>query len=134
MTLRNVMANKNGFTFIEIMVSLLILSLMLLGLDLAQLTALRNSNTSYYFAAAVSQLHLMQERLRVLNDADMSDQLQRWNQQNAKLLPHGHGIVDNKKVTVYWGEGKSTSCVTNQIGLSGCVTATNNAMDQSLLS
>lgn len=117
-----------GATLIEILVSLVLLSLMLLGLDAMQLTALREAKVSLYYAEASQQLHLMQEKLTALHLSDPADAINRWNQQNAAVLPHGRGVAQNGVISVFWGDMNLDRCEHNKIGLSGCVTTALNQL------
>ena len=117
------MIHARGTTFIEILVSLVIVSLILLGLDAMQLTALRETKISYYYAEATQQLHVMQERLLAPHHSDPTDAIQQWNQQNAAILPRGRGSVREGVISVFWGDAAVDDCHVNKIGLSGCVSS-----------
>jgi type IV pilus assembly protein PilV len=111
-----------GFTLLEVMVAIVVLSLGLLGLAGLQAASLRNNQTAYYRGIAVQQASDMADRIRV-NLAGMragdysalaaglpvgnpdcfaaacsaanlavSDHRQ-WNTVNAALLPNGNGTV-----------------------------------------
>jgi len=51
-------------TLLEVLISLFILALMLLGLDAMQLSSLRQAKTAYYFSVATQQLASMAEHVK----------------------------------------------------------------------
>ncbi|TAK78793.1 MAG: hypothetical protein EPO11_00920 [Gammaproteobacteria bacterium] len=106
---------------IEILVSLLILSLMLLGFDAMQVTALQKAKAAYYFSVATQQLDVMTERLRALGDGNNNDALQAWNQQNQQVLPQGWGTIQDNVVSIFWGQMTEQQCSKNTVGQSGCL-------------
>jgi type IV pilus assembly protein PilV len=117
------MINKNsGFTLLEVLVAIVVLSLGLLGLAGLQAASLRNNQTAYYRGIAVQQALDMADRIRAnlagvragnysalgnglpasnpdcfaaacsAADLAVSDHRQ-WNTVNAALLPNGNGAV-----------------------------------------
>jgi type IV pilus assembly protein PilV len=114
----------NGFTLLEVLVSLFILSLLLLGLDAAQTKALQSAKSVYYFNVATEQLRSIMERLQAINTPNDINALQLlWDEQNARVLPQGRGEIDNSPplivITIHWGNNHN--CDRDQIGLSGCL-------------
>jgi Tfp pilus assembly protein PilV len=106
-----------GFTFIEILISFMLLSLLFIGIDATQLTSLRQAETAYDFSAAVNQIENLTSQL-----ANASPQtIAAWNLQNAQVLPNGNGTFNNNKISVYWGEHNTSTCEQIQLGQSGCV-------------
>jgi type IV pilus assembly protein PilV len=112
---------QSGFTLIEVLVAIVVLSLGLLGLAGLQAASLRNNQTAYYRGIATQQAYDMADRLRAnlagvragnynnlaaVIPADpgcfttgctaanmaVTDQFQ-WNTMNAALLPNGTGTV-----------------------------------------
>jgi Tfp pilus assembly protein PilV len=121
----------SGFSFIEIMISLFIMSLLLLGFDAMQIVSLRESKSVYYFSVASQQLQNMIERLEFLQGADHAKQLTLWNQQNKAVLPQGRGMIEgsfpNYLITLYWGNSKNFTCLKNKMGPSGCLRFSSNS-------
>lgn len=117
----------SGFSLLEVLMSFMLLSLALLGLDAMEMAALRDSRGIFYFNEATQQLQNLSERLRVLGVVSgLSEQIALWNQENQNLLPQANGIVSGVypvyHVTISWGEQK-TNCRKNTIGVSGCIAA-----------
>lgn len=100
----------SGFSLIEVLISLLILSVILLGFDTMQVKALRENENAYLFTVAENQLNSMAERLYA-NGVLSGAVIARWNEQNKLLLPHGKGSITgsypNYTIALFWGE-KST--------------------------
>ena len=121
----------NGFTLLEVLVSLFILALLLLGLDAVQMKALHSVKSAYYFSVATEQLNSMLERLQTTHYQNNIDSLQLlWNEQNKRVLPQGRGTISlappNVVLTIYWG--KIANCDRDKIGQSGCVRVTTKAL------
>lgn len=116
------MANVNlGFTLIEILISLFLLSLILFGFNSFELYSLREARNSYYYSVAENQLNNMVERLQ--HPTHLNQKIEIWNKQNRQLLPHGHGQVDGQfpsyTVSIFWGSAESQpSC---KKGRSDCI-------------
>jgi Tfp pilus assembly protein PilV len=114
-----------GSSFIEIIISMFLISLMLLGLDAMHIMALREAKSSYYFSVAMQQLLNMSERLHSSDENDLTEQIAEWNKQNTVVLPDGRGVVSGRypgiRVEVFWGDNKQHMCRANKIGLTGCV-------------
>ena len=109
-----------GFSFIEVLVSLLLLSLILLCFDAAELFSLRTTQEAYYFNVATHQLNAMTERLIALADHHgLEQQIVIWDAQNKEILPKGRGKVEGRFpdywVSVCWGKSE---CLKEKIELS----------------
>lgn len=84
-----------GFTFIEILISLLILSLGILSYAGLQLKALRYSQETYFKNLALNQAHNISEQwLNTSCKQKFSPLITTWNQQNQLLLPQGNGSIE----------------------------------------
>lgn len=128
----------SGFTLLEVMVAIVVLSLGLLGLAGLQAASLRNNQTAYYRGIATQQAYDIADRLRAnlagvragnynnltaviptdpacflagctIANMAVTDHFQ-WNTTNAALLPNGVG-------TVVCADGPATA---------GCTAATGN--------
>lgn len=112
---------QTGFTLLEILVAIVVLSLGLLGLAGLQAATLRNNQIAYYRAIAIQQTYDMADRIRAnqagvkagaynnLNTAIPADpdcvanactaaqmavaDHSQWNNNNARMLPAGTGTV-----------------------------------------
>lgn len=109
-----------GTTFIEILISILMLSILLLGLDGMQIYSLRQTKASYYFAVAIQQLTNMQERLQAVESEKWQEQIAYWNEENKRVLPQGRGMVLSNAIVIFWGNVANNACEKNKIGASGC--------------
>jgi type IV pilus assembly protein PilV len=114
-----------GFTLIEVLISLVLLSFIVLGFDVMELYSLRATRTAYYFYVATNQFISMTERLRALGQYDgINEQITIWNLQNKQLLPAGEGTVTGHfphyTLTIYWG-GFPHICNQIHLGQSGCI-------------
>lgn len=113
--------HQSGFTLLEVLVAIVVISLGLLGLAGLQAATLRNNQIAYYRAIAIQQTYDMADRIRanqagvtagsynnltatIPADPDcvtntctaanmaVADHSQ-WNNNNARLLPAGTGTV-----------------------------------------
>ncbi len=122
------MQSKLGMSLIEIMISLLLLSMLLLGLDAMQITVLKYVKNTYLFSVATQQVKQMAERLTAAQEKNSDEQIIHWNQQNAEVLPHGRGMVEgyypSYHITLFWGGSQDHTCDQNKIGRTGCLQLT----------
>ncbi len=117
--------NSQGFTLLEVLISLVLLSFILLGFDEMEIYSLRSTCAAYYFHLATEQLNSMIERLHTVGmRPSINEQIEIWNSQNKQLLPAGEGEVignyPNYTITVYWGDAPHI-CQEIHIGQSGCI-------------
>jgi prepilin-type N-terminal cleavage/methylation domain-containing protein len=115
----------SGFTLIEVLVSLALLAVLLVGLDAMQITALRKIRETANFSIATEQLVNLSERLHALGRLQgLAAQTDAWNLENAQLLPAGTGVVSGEYpsyiATIYWGK-HSGECQEIHTGTSGCI-------------
>lgn len=121
------MKKMNGFSFIEVLMSLLIFSFLILFLDSMGLFALRENHEAYYFSIATHQLNSMAERLRTIHsNTDLLHHLIIWNEQNSRILPEGKGHVishvQSYTVTIFWGVKTSKrTCSDLKVGPLKCL-------------
>jgi type IV pilus assembly protein PilV len=117
-----ILSRQSGFTLIEVLVAVVVLSIGLLGLAGLQAMGLRNSHSAYLRSQATLQAYDMMDRMRAnmsgffdangnyINPAPVENtnclgtagcssndmaahDLYEWNNANASLLPSGGGIV-----------------------------------------
>src|SRR3990167_10372889 len=114
-----------GFSLIEVLISLLLIALILFGLDAMQVYSLKQTKIAFLFNTANNQLMNMSERLLALQARDgLTQQITLWNKENQLLLPQGQGMVMGDfpyyTITLYWGNTPQ-DCRENKIGESGCL-------------
>lgn len=114
----------HGFSLIEVLTSMFILSLAVLGMDAMLLTALREAKSAYYFRAALQQI----QNIAVLSTMtdDIAVQKTIWNLQNKDVLPHGRGIIEqtysDTNLNIMWGNYPNAECQHHQITpMFGCL-------------
>lgn len=124
------MHKQVGYSLIEVLVSLLIVSILMSGMIAVQFIAERDTKTAYYLSVAKNQLSNMVERLKTNESSNSDDYLNEtirmWNIQNQSVLPKGRGTLfqDGQKLvlSLFWDDDKNTNvCQQNKIGLSGCL-------------
>lgn len=113
--------NQSGFTLLEVLVAIVVISLGLLGLAGLQAATLRNNQIAYYRGIAIQQTYDMADRIRanqagvaagaynnltatipadpdcVANTCTAAQMAaadhSQWNNNNARMLPAGAGTV-----------------------------------------
>lgn len=133
-TMQLKLTRQSGFTLLEVLVAMVVLSIGLLGLAGLQAVSLNNNQMAYYRAVASQQAYDMADRIRAnragiaagnynnLNNTTPADpncvanncsaanmavsDHSQWNANNARLLPAGVG-------TVACVEGLTAGCATN---------------------
>lgn len=114
-----------GFTLLEVMISLFIASLVLLGVTAAEIRALREARGILYFNRAILLNENMAEYLLVYGDA--SGYLRLWQHEVQRDLPDASaavtGLSPRFTISITWG-GYDQVCHQSRAGLSGCVTYT----------
>lgn len=98
---------SSGFSFIEILISLMLLSLVFLGVDTVGYFSLHTEKNGWYLTVASNQVSSMGERLRALGDYEgLKNQIALWNQENQAVLPKGQGKVTGKfpdyTIVLHW--------------------------------
>lgn len=115
---------QSGVSLIEILISIILLSILLLGVDAMQITTLQRAKTNYYFAVATQQLNILTEQLK-LEKHDVSVLLSAWNKQNQIVLPQGRGTIQGDfphyELTIFWGNKNASECKTNKIAQIRCL-------------
>lgn len=111
-----------GFTLLEVMVSLFMLSLVLFGITAAEVKALREARGILYFSRAISLSENMAEYLLVY--AEPSGYLSQWQYEVQHDLPDASaavtGLSPRFTISITWG-GYDRVCHQSKAGLSGCV-------------
>jgi Tfp pilus assembly protein PilV len=107
----------SGVSLIEIVISLLLISLALFGFDAMQLMAIQKSRTAYNEAIANNQLHILNLQLQVAGRlSDHEKIIAIWSQENAALLPQGISYVSGDfpqyTIKICWGVD---TCINNDV-------------------
>lgn len=123
--IRDYIQENQGFSMIEVLISMLLLSFILLGLDAMETYSIQKARSAYLFNMAITQLNNMAEKLKaIMNGNGLAGQLEKWNQENQVVLPQGLGTVTGKfpdfTVTIYWGKTQH-HCTLVHVGESGCL-------------
>lgn len=113
-----------GFTLLEVLISLFLLSLILLGTSAMQFVAQREARSAFYLAVAMEQISSMQSWLLVAKNDLLVEQIDKWNRQNRQVLPNGYGTVfgdyPHYQINLFWGK-QEKECNKSKVGLSGCL-------------
>ena len=91
-------ARQSGFSLVEVMITLLVLSIGLLGIAALQVVTLQASSTSLHRSIAVIQANDLVERLwanvcDVADDERRQDIEEEWNDAHADSIP-GRSVLD----------------------------------------
>lgn len=109
--------NQIGISLLEVLVSLFLISLILLGFDAVQITLLKQMKNSFYYAVADLQINNWLERH---NAEGESYGIAEWNKENKLLLPNGIGNVlcerDYCEIKIAWlnAQGKNVFISTHE--------------------
>ena len=114
-----------GYSLLEVLISLCILSFGLLGFAQAQLLALRNNQIAYFQSIAQSRLFSLAEALQACNMAkcsmaDINNEIQVWNVYNSYILPNGQGHLteqDSHRIIILNWQTADREQVLNQAKL-----------------
>jgi len=106
--------NMRGFSLIEVLVALLVLSIGLLGIASMQLVALRSTRSAYLNSVATIQVNAMLERLRASRSVvGRQKEFRDWEKENKALLPDAKGEYQcsgsDCRVSLHWHDRKSRS-------------------------
>jgi hypothetical protein len=119
------MLKQLGTSFIEILVSLIIVSTMLLGTDVMLLESLRKSEAAYDYSVAIHQLDVITGLLMTMENTSTQEIVEKWNQQNWEVLPEGRGVINGNypdyEISIFWGNFNGQNCITNNAGKNGCL-------------
>lgn len=122
---RNKGLNAAGYFLLEYIISLLLVSLMLLGLASQTLFNFKQAENVSDISIANRQIESMAERLTVVNGQDDSVFVANWNQENKLLLPNGHGKIagtyPHYLISIAWGRGHADCSKTSIHHQAGCL-------------
>jgi Tfp pilus assembly protein PilV len=118
------MLQSQGASLIELLISILLLSIILFTIDAEQIYSLKKSKAIYYFSVAHQQINLIAERMS-LSKNNFSHSLNTWNEQNKYILPQGKGKITvnypHYDFSIFWGKINKDNCHTDKIDKQGCL-------------
>lgn len=107
---------------LEIIISLLLLSMLLLGFDASQMVNMQVSEANYYFFVADQALESIAQHIRAYPNQHYQILLNQWRQELKEALPQGEiSIQENKDgltIRIKWG---NASCKKIEMGRRGCL-------------
>ena len=96
---------QDGFTLIEVLIAMLILSVILFSFLDIQLAALESNQHALLYSIAIEQLQNMVAFIQQKN-ISISHFAKNWNEENKELLPYGYGEIEKNQagyvVRIYW--------------------------------
>ncbi|MES2218478.1 MAG: prepilin-type N-terminal cleavage/methylation domain-containing protein [Pseudomonadota bacterium] len=103
------MPKTSGYTLLEVMISMFLLSIAMLGMDVMAVQSLHENRKIYYLSVAINEIEAMSERLQALGNADgLTEQITRWKQEINNLLPQSQGQVTGSfpdyEITLFWNQ------------------------------
>ncbi len=104
----------SGLTLFEVLISLLLFSLALLGLDAMLLSSWQFNRKAYFSALAEQQMHNLKERMRLQDGGEeLAHSIAAWNQENHRILPSAEGGVEGAypdyRLSLCWGDQQEES-------------------------
>lgn len=107
--------NTKGFSLLEVLIALIILSLGILSIAKLQTSSLVNSYNDYLYSIASEQIAAMFERSQI---GIANQELISWQQNVASLLPQGHGEynANTHTISICWYNrlNHMTECLKDQ--------------------
>lgn len=99
----------SGFTLIEVLVAFLLLTVGMLSFVAYQTKSLQHTDHAYLVSVANTQIQSLFERLKASHSTRARErELNAWNEENAALLPTGHGMYSCESsactVQITWRE------------------------------
>jgi hypothetical protein len=115
-----------GISLLEVLISLVLLSIALFGFDVMEISAVRDNRAAYFSSVAMNQMQSMVERLHALGKHQgLDQQITAWNNELQSALPRGNGVVIGSfptyTVIVSWGGLARRTCEEIKWGQAGCL-------------
>lgn len=109
---------KNGFTLFEVLVSLLLLSIVMLGAEAILVKTLHHSRGLQSYQQALFLAENMAEYLRA-HHGESEPYYSQWQEQVAAHLVKGRAAINNQQIHIQWGD-EVDACV-QKADVSGCL-------------
>lgn len=124
MRIDSIMQKMQGFTLLEVLISLFLLSLALIGINSVQLSAMHQARNAYNTQQALTFAQNMSTYLRSHHGQGGDYQI-RWHAEVQSRLPQGRAFINGSyphyRISVLWGERPPHVCEKSQSGKSGCM-------------
>lgn len=120
------MHSISGFSLIETMVSMLLITLTFIGINAAHLVAIKEAKSVYYYSVALMQAKMLSAVLvKTSIESDVMLE-ERHMRQISKILPHGRLVLKRDSSTIsainiFWGDNRASVCEQDTIAPSGCL-------------
>lgn len=115
----------NGVSLFEVLISLFLLSIALLGMDAVHLSTLSRARSALAYSIAVRQTEQAANRIEAARGYGSDIIIAAWNQQNKIVLPDGKGVINPAyplmRTAVFWGGSSPENCQHNKMEAQGCV-------------
>lgn len=110
-----------GFTFIELLVSLILLAILLLGFNASLIEALKQTQDAYYFSVATNQMTSFIEYLH--SPIKEEDFFSTWKVQTKNVLPGSEVVLTHHpaRLHLYWGNQPKESCIVSHENQIHCI-------------
>lgn len=100
------MGGMSGFSLLEVLLALFILSFCILGMVGLQTSAMRHTQDAYFRSVATVQIANLAER-SLIGDLIPANEITDWKQAAAALLPNGagsynDGLKTSKEIALSW--------------------------------
>lgn len=124
---------QQGFSLLEVLISVLVLSVGLLGLAALQTTSLKNNHSAHYRTSATVLAYDIIDRMRINPGADytrnigdaqppagstVNDDLREWTDTLSRELPGGDGAIaiagDIITITVQWDDSRGDDSISRE--------------------
>lgn len=115
------MIKTRGFSFIEVLISVTLITIILMMSQTLNLVALRQSKVAYEYRQASSQLMWMATALEKTEWKMQPALLSLWQERIKNLLPNGVGKWQEDHLLIAWGAEPTSHCTASNIGLTGCL-------------
>lgn len=118
------MQKSLGFTLLEVLISLFLLSLALIGINSVQLSAIHQTRDAYHTQQALTFAQNMSTYLRA-HHGEGGDYQAGWVAEVQSRLPQGRAIINGSyphyQISVLWGDRPPQICDKSKSGTSGCI-------------